>query len=73
MNIFNTKEPLNNETLRLVREEVVSSYERGELGETFQDFWSRVEVQNAYEEEWNPEKYKPFYFVTYINLKKEGF
>jgi hypothetical protein len=73
MNIFNTKEPLNNETLRLVREEVVSSYERGELGETFQDFWDKVQVQNGYEEDWMPEKYKPFYFVTYINLKKEGF
>jgi hypothetical protein len=75
MNIFKTKESLNNETLQLIREEVMASYEKGELGETFQDFWAKVETQNAYEEEWSPnkEKYKPFYLVTFINLKKEGF
>jgi hypothetical protein len=62
---------LNKETLSLVKNDVLASFEVDEiLGMSFDDFFSEVDVQNAYEEEWEPAMYKPYYLEVYNQITK---
>lgn len=65
-------EGLNKETLKAIVTEVTSSYSKKEMSEfgAFKDFFAAVDVQNAYEEEWNPKKYKPYYEEVWKQYKK---
>jgi len=65
---------MNDETMKNVREEVRSSFTKTEiiLMNDFEDFFSEVEIQNAYEEDWERDKnfYKPFYEIVYNDILK---
>jgi hypothetical protein len=36
----------------------------------FEKFFDEIDNQNGYEEEWDSEYYKPFYFVIWSKIKK---
>jgi hypothetical protein len=61
---------LDQETLRAVKEEVTESFTSEEIHElgSFEEFFKEVDIQNAYEEEWEPKKYKPYYLQVYKEL-----
>jgi hypothetical protein len=64
-------EGLNKSDLDDVREEVESSFEEDEMAEfkNFKEFFDAVDTMNAYEEEWKPKKWKPYYEEIYKEYK----
>lgn len=59
------------ELLTTIEEEVRASYFLKDVQRmTFENFFDEVNTQYAYEEEWNPDYYKPFYFVIFNKIKK---
>jgi len=53
---------LDQENLALVRNDVSIMYGDEYMKErTFDDFFGDVDTDNTYEEEWNPEVWKPYY------------
>lgn len=64
---------LDKETLKLVKTEVLASFELNELLRmTFDEFFDEVDVQNAYEEEWDARFYKPYYRAVYEKLVEDN-
>jgi hypothetical protein len=65
---------VNKGIMEAVRLEVDSSFTRLEIIQLtdFEDFFSEVDIQNAYEENWNRDKefYKPFYESVYHDILK---
>jgi hypothetical protein len=64
-------EALNKSDLALVKEEVQSSFSDKEM-QSFKDFdafFKAVDTQNAYEEEWKPRKWKPYYKQVWDEYK----
>jgi hypothetical protein len=62
---------LNKETLALVKNDVLASFEVDEiLKMSFEKFFSEVDVQNAYEEEWQPAMYEPYYLEVYNQITR---
>lgn len=64
-------EALNKQDMDNVREEVASSFTNKEMKKfkTFDDFFAAVDVQNAYEDDWKPEKWKKFYKQAWDEFK----
>lgn len=54
---------MNPEDLKAVITEVESSYTAVEMAkfETFGEFFAAIDVQNGYEEDWNPKKWRKYY------------
>jgi hypothetical protein len=67
-------EEVNKETMANIKEEVESCFTRLEIIQMtdFEDFFSEVDVCNAYEEGWEDSKefYKPFYESVYNDILK---
>ena len=60
--------------IKAITEEVTSCYEAEELAdfENFTAFFNDVDVTNAYEEEWKPKYYKPYYKKVFRKLRDEN-
>jgi hypothetical protein len=59
------------ELLPLIEEEIRATYFLKDVrAMSFDDFFNEVDVTNAYEEEWKPDFYKPFYQVVFTKIKK---
>jgi hypothetical protein len=59
------------ELLPLIEEEIRASYFLKDIrAMSFDDFFNEVDVANAYEEEWMPDFYKPFYQIVFTKIKK---
>lgn len=69
MGVFKT----NKEILGYVRTEIEVSFELEEIlkFDSFEDFYAQVDVQNAYEEEWMPNFYRPYYLAVYNDIKSK--
>jgi hypothetical protein len=69
--IVGNKKSLNLGTLVLATVEVIEQFEPQELVafNDFKTFFNEVDVMNAYESEWKPEYYKPYYRVIYKSLR----
>ena len=54
-----------------IKEEIYACYESEELAafKNFKKFFDEVDVTNAYEEEWNPKYYKPYYKKVFNELR----
>lgn len=68
---------MNPEDLKAVITEVESSYTAVEMAnfETFGEFFAAIDVQNGYEEDWNPKKWRKYYkevWEMYKNGKLEN-
>jgi len=65
--IVNSPASLDLKTLVLVSVDVSLSFETEEIiaCENFDAFFGRVDVQNAYESEWKPDYYRPYYKCVY--------
>lgn len=65
------KPGLDNEILALVMIEVMASYSKEEIKafKSFEDFYSEVSTQNAYEVDWDWRKYRPYFAKAYGLLK----
>jgi hypothetical protein len=65
---------VTSETMGLIDKEVRSSFTRNEiiLMSDFEDFFSEIDIQNAFEEGWEEHKnfYRPFYEAVYENILK---
>lgn len=60
-----------NETLKAIEEELRASYFIKDIKKmTFEDFFNEVDTDNAYEELWDSEHYKPYYFIVFNKIKK---
>lgn len=60
------------ELLDLIRLEVGSSFTPEEIAsfENFKQFYDKVDVQHAYEEDWDPKEYKLYYKMIWNELRK---
>jgi hypothetical protein len=59
------------EILDAIEQEIRASYFLKDVrAMSFDDFFTEVDIDNAYEEEWKPDFYKPFYQVVYNKIKK---
>ena len=72
-NLKKVIEGLNKEDLKNVETEIRSSFDEDELKDfkDFEDFFSTVDAQNAYEPEWKPKKWKPYYKSVYDKIMQE--
>jgi hypothetical protein len=62
---------LDSELLSGIEEDVKNTFEiEAILSMNFETFFDEVDVIQAYEPDWNPKKYKPYYFVVFNNIKK---
>jgi len=70
--VIKQHEGLKSSTLKLVTTEVLSSFSEKEMSEfkSFEDFFAEVDVQNAYEEEWDADHYEPYYLKVWQKFKK---
>jgi hypothetical protein len=62
---------LNKIDLDGIRESVTSSYTEEEMGEfkDFEEFFDAVDVQNGFESDWKPKKWKPYFEAIYNEFK----
>lgn len=64
-------EAIKKDDLDAVRVEVTSSYTKKEMEafKDFKEFFDAIDVQNGYEEDWNPKKWKPYYETIWAEFK----
>lgn len=62
---------LDEETLKAIEEEIVACYEPKDMEKfaTFSQFFDAEDVRNAYEEEWDADKYRPYYEKIWRKIK----
>lgn len=62
---------LKKQDLDAVRTEVTSSFTEEEMNEfkDFEYFFAAVDVQNGYEQDWKPKKWKPYFEAIYKEFK----
>jgi hypothetical protein len=59
------------ELLTAIEEEIRASYFLKDVrAMTFENFFNEVDTDNAFEEEWKPDFYKPFYQIVFNKIKK---
>lgn len=59
------------ELLKAIEEEIRASYFLKDVrAMSFDDFFCEVDTDNAYEEDWKPEVYKPFYQLVFNKIKR---
>jgi ASC-1-like (ASCH) protein len=65
--------PITRQNLKLVKEEVLSSFTIEEIKNypSFEAFFNAVDVQNAYEEEWDAQEWKTYYLIVYAEIKEQ--
>lgn len=64
---------LDGDILKIVEQDVEESFEVEEIKniKDFETFFSEVDVQHGYEEDWKPKTYKPYYLEVFKKLKGE--
>ena len=67
-----TMKPFDPELIDVIKTEVMASFTFEEIADfaDFEEFFDVVDVQNAYETEWKPRKWKPYFKAVFDEIRK---
>lgn len=65
--------PLNLEDLKLIEKDILETWDLSEINAfpNFESFWNEIEIENAYEEDWDKEReyWRPYFYEVFKKLR----